>query len=247
MEGACWNPKEKVKNANDYYLQGKYYESMQCAEEGLSIFKKMRDMYGQAQACQVLAWSYYMVRDYEQSGKYGDRFLNITREVGHRKQEAEACMFLACLFHMRKDFDQSKINGNQALRIAEELKDDKLQARAHHVLSKTCFMVADPDNTAIELGDSVLEGGACLGILAPLYHESDRVTRSFQNIEYDDQSLNNGVKGGEPKPGSFEVLAQSHHPKEAMNRTPEAISPILWLPYGDNVHSHIAGKDLLRT
>lgn len=246
MEGACRNPKEKVKKANDYYLHGKYCESMDYAKEGLRIFEKMTDIYGQAQACHVLAWSYYMVRDYEQSRKYGDRFLNITKDVGDRKQEAEARMFPASLFHMRKDFDQSKKNGKQALLIAEELEDDKLQARAHHVLSKTCCMVAD-HNTAIELGDSVLEGGACLGFLAPLYHESDRVTRGFQNIEYDDQSLNNGVKGGEPKPGSFEVLAQSHHPKEAMNRTPEAISPILWLPYGDNVHSHIAGKDLVRT
>lgn len=246
MEGAWRNPKEKVKKAKDYYLNGKYCDSMDYAIKGLGIFEEMTDKYGQAQACQVLAWSYYMVKDYEQSEKYGDRFLNITKDVGGRKQEAEARMFLACLFHKCKDFERSKDEGYQALCIARELKDDALQARAAHVLSKSCSMVAD-HNTAIELGDSVLEGGACLGFLTPFYRESDRVTRGCQNTEYDDQSLNNGVKGGEPKPGSFEVLAQSHHPKEAMNRTPEAISPILWLPYGDNVHSHIAGKDLLMT
>lgn len=246
MEGACQNPKEKVKKAKDYFLNGKYYDSRDCAEERLTIFKEMTDLDGQAQACQVLAWSNYMVQDYKQSSEYGKLFLNITNQVGNRKQEAEAHMFLACLCHSCFDFDGSKYEGNQALRIATELEDNALQARAHHVLSKSCSRVAD-HNTAIELGDSVLEGGACLGFLTPFYRESDRVTRGCQNTEYDDQSLNNGVKGGEPKPGSFEVLAQSHHPKEAMNRTPEAISPILWLPYGDNVHSHIAGKDLLRT
>ena len=227
---------EKVEKAKFYYGCGKYCESIDYGEEGLSIFSKMKDRNGQAQACHVLAWSHYMLREYEQSRKYGFRFLNITKEVGDRKQEAEARLFLACLFHMLKDFDQSKENGNEALRIAEELKDDALQARVHHVVSKSCSMVAD-DNIAIELGDSVLEGGACLNILTKLYHEPDRVTRGFQSIEDNDQSFNNGVKGGEPKPESFEIQAQSYHAKEAVNRTPEARSQPPLLPYGDNVHS----------
>ena len=241
MEGV-WSPMEKVEKAKDYFRCRKYYESIQSAKEGLSISKEITCE--EAQACHVLSWAYYMVRDYKQSREYGDRFLNISKKIRDRKLEAKAFLFLACLFHMLKDFGQSKKNGNQSLRIAEEVEDEALQARAHHVLSKSCYMVAD-HNIPIELGDSVLEGGDCLDILTQLYHESDRVTRGFQNIE-DHQSLSNGVKGGEPKPELFEVLAQSHHAKEA------ARSQLLWSTYGDNVYSQqsrsiIAGKDFLRT
>lgn len=231
MEGV-WNLMEKIEKAKDYYRCRKYCESIESAKEGLNISKEMTCE--EAQACHVLAWAYYMVRDYEQGRKYGNRFLKISKKIRDRKLEAKARLFLACLFHMLEDFGQSKNNGNQSLRIAEEVKDEALQARAHHVLSKTCYMVAD-HNIPIDLGDSVLEGGACLDILTPLYHLSDRVTRGFQNIE--DQSLNNGVKGGEPKPESFEVQANSYHAKEAVNRTPEARSQLSWLRYGDNVHS----------
>lgn len=249
MEGGM----EKVEKAKDCYRRRKYRESIFYAEEGLSVCKKLRDILGEAQARHVLAWSHYMIGEYEQSRKHGNRLLNITEEVPDKKLEANARQFLACLFYRLQDYDQSIKNGHQSLSIAEDVQDKALEARAHHVLAKSCHMAADPKyrtetpNIATELGDSLLEGGACLDVQTQLCHDT-RVTRGFQNIEGDDKPLSNGVKGREPKAGSFEVLAQSYHTKEAVNETPEGISQLLWLSYDDNVHSQrsrsiIAGKD----
>lgn len=247
---------EKVEKAKDCYKGGKYRESIGYAEEGLSVCKKLTDILGEAQARHVLAWSHYMIGEYEQSRKHGDRLLNITEEVRDKKLEANARQFLACLFYRLEDYDQSIKNGHQSLSIAEYVQDKALEARAHHVLAKSCHMAADykyrtaTPNIATELGDSVLEGGACLDVQTQFCHAT-RVTRGFQNIEDDDQLLSNGVKGREPKPGSLEVLAQSYHTKEAVNRTPRARSQLLLSPYGDNDHSQrsqsiSAGKDFLR-
>lgn len=209
---------EEIKKAKDLCERGEYHKSKDYAEKGLGISRKRGDREGEAQGCHVLAWSYYKIKEYENSKKYCDQFQNIAKEVGDKKLEAEAYQFLACYFYRVGDHKKSIENGIKSLSIAEEAGDKELKARAHSVLANSHQMARNltecgtqsPD-IVIGLGDSELEGGACLKIQPHLRETSRNINQGILDEEFDVE-LNDVVEmvAEQQKTGACEVFAQSY-------------------------------------
>ena len=135
MEGAQ-NAMEKRSKAQESYRRGEFQQSIEYANQWLSIVKNVGDQKKEETAAyNVLAWSYYMVGDYKQSIEYAKKAVSSAKDAGNKERESEAYNVLAWSYYKVEDYKRSIEYAKEAVSVAREAGSKERESEADNVLA----------------------------------------------------------------------------------------------------------------
>ncbi|MDZ7960003.1 MAG: tetratricopeptide repeat protein [Aulosira sp. DedQUE10] len=189
-----------LKQGYEKFYISQFDAAIQYWQQALTIYKDIKELYGQGAALDSLGRAYNELGDYTKAIVYLQQALVIAQEIGAKQGESATLGNIGNAYHALGDYIKAIDYQHQSLAIAQEIKDRKGEGQALGNLGNNYFSLGQyikardyyQQSLAIAraVNDHITQGNL-LGNLGETYRQLGDFS---QAIDYQQQSLANARK-----------------------------------------------------